>query len=209
MGDSLHKDPLRSYKALVARRAQIDSHLQSLDEFLQGGSVGYRSCRIVCLEFSCTSDPPHRQNLDLDGLKLTLNHQSDRGKNSIGRLLVIEDITSEVIDTLGSSLDIDPFFFASHIDTFEADITKTRPSMATVPSTSRTHNFLNLHYHRIIKFEGLEPGTQLLRDMNIPRKIGILPGFKGTDIGLIKHCCSIIRIEGKAGLWLGMQHSSH
>ena len=35
----------------------------------------------------------------------------------LGRILVIEDLTREVVEVLGSSLNIDPLFFASHIHT--------------------------------------------------------------------------------------------
>lgn len=103
---------------------------------------------------------------------------------------------------LGSSLNIDPFFFASHIDAPQSEIVTTRPDMVILPSAAKSQNFLTLHYHRAIVFER-RPKEPLLRDMNVPRKVKALPSIKNVNIGLAKHCCSIMRTMGKDGLWLG------
>ena len=155
------------------------------------------------LEFSSNHDLPSRRSLDLDSLATLLGNEAKGRDDLCGRLLIVEDVSNDIVETLGSLLNIDPFFFASHIDTAQIDIATTRPSIATLPSTRRSQNFLNLHYHRVLEFENLESKQTLLRDMNVPRKVKILPQFKGTNIGLAQHCCSILKTEGKDGLWLG------
>ena len=198
-----HEDRIGPYKSSVATRTQRNPELKSLYALLQTDSVDQRSCRIVCLEFSSASGPPNRQSLDLDGLASILGAKATGRDDLCGRLLIVEDLSSDIVETLGCLLNIDPFFFASHIDTFQIDIARRRPSMATFPSKMRTQNFLNLHYHRVVELKNPESTHTLLRDMNVPRIVRILPKLKGTNIGLVRHCCSILKAETKDGLWLG------
>ena len=197
------QDQIMSYKSFVAARAQRNSCLQNLCDFLQNNTKSQHACRIVCLEFSSASGPPSCRSLDLDGLALLLQSTAKERDNFCGRLLIVEDLSSDIVETLGSTLNIDPIFFASHIDTFQVDIAATRPSTAILPSTARSQNFLNLHYHRVLEFEHLKSKQVLLRDMNVPRKVKILPRLKGIDVGLARHCCSTLKTEGKDGSWLG------
>lgn len=207
MNNTSKQDQIRSYKSFVAARTQRNSCLQNLLEFLQNETACQHVCRIACLEFSSQSGPPSRRSLDLDGLALLLRNTTRERDDICGRLLVIEDLSKDIVETLGSLLNIDPLFFASHIDTFQENIAITRPSTATLPSTTKSQNFLNLPYHRVIEFEDLESKRVLLRDlirdMNVPRKVAILPPLKGINVGLARHCCSILKTQGKDGLWLG------
>ena len=118
------------------------------------------------------------------------------------QISIIEDPSKDIIQMLGSNLNIDPFFFASDIDAPQSEIVTTRPYMATLPSAVKSHNFLTLHYHRALEFER-RPKEPSLRDMNVPRKVKALPSIKNVNIGLARHCCPIMRTEGKDGLWLG------
>lgn len=203
MNDTRNKDQLRSYNSFIAARTQRNSCLQELFEFLQDETASQHACRIVCLEFSSTSGPPSRRIIDLDSLALLLGNTAKENNDIRGRILIVEDLSADVVETLGSLLNIDPFFFASHLDTFRANIARPRPSAATLPSTTRSQNFLNLHYHRVIEFENPGPRKVLLRDMNVPRKVKILPRLKGVNVGIAQHCCSILQTTGKDGLWLG------
>ena len=202
---SNNQDKARSYKSYVAARTQRSSCLRSLLAFLQIDGLSQYACRIVCLEFSSATDIPTRRSLDLNGLTLLLQNTNKDGGDISGRLLIVEDLSNYIIETLGSLLNIDPAFFASHIDIFQDEIATTRPSTATLPSTMRSQNFLNLPYHRVIELEmeSLKIEQGLLRDMNVPRKVAILPRLKGIDIGLARHCCSILKTESRDGLWLG------
>jgi len=202
MNKTSNQDQNRLYKSFVAAQTRRNPCLQNLCEFLQNDNVSQHACRVICLDFSSISGPPSRRSLDLDGLALLLYNTTKERDDLCGRLLIVEDLSSDVVETLGSSLNIDSLFFASHIDAFQNDIVTGRPSAITLSSTTRSQNFLNLHYHRVIEFENLESKQVLLRDTNVPRKVKILPQVKGINVGLARHCYSTLKIEGKDGLWL-------
>lgn len=195
-----------SYESSVAARAQGNTCLQNLVTFLRTHKNSQYACRVACLEFSSTDKPLRRRNLALTDLISLLNDKAEGTGNIRGRLLIVEDLSSEIIKTLGCLLKINPLFFASHIDTFQEDITAMRPWASVLPSTARSQNFLNLPYHRCLelRLEDLLNKDGLLRDMNVPRKVAILPRLKGVDIGIARHCCSILKTQSKDGLWLGL-----
>ena len=203
MSEITKEDQSRSYKSFVAARTQWNPCLKNLSKFLHDDTAGQHTCRITSLEFSLASSSPNRRSLDLDSLASELRKTAKERDDLRGRLLIVEDISNHVLEILGSSLKIDPLFFASHVDTFQIDIATTRPSTVTLPSTTHFQRFLNLHYHRVVEFQNLESRQVLHRDMNVPRKVKILPRPKGDNIGLVRHCCSILKTEGKDGLWLG------
>lgn len=192
----------RPYQSYIAARARRNPCLQYLSKFLADGSQSRRKCRTACLKFSSSSSVPTSRILDLEDLAGLLQ-EIKRNDSLRGRILIIEDLSKDVIELLGSILDIDPFFFASHINALQSDIITTKPYMATLPSTTKSRNFLNLHYHRVLRFDLRPSQGTLLRDMNVPRKVTILPSIKNVEIGLARHCCSILRTMGKDGLWLG------
>lgn len=194
-----------SYKSYVQARTQWNPCLKNLSSFLHDDSASQHLCHITSLEFSSASGVPSRRSLDLDSLTSLLRGSVKENDDFCGRILVIDDISSHVLETLGSFLNIDPLFFASHIDTFLIDVLTTRPSTVTLPSTTRSQNFVNLHYHRLVEFENLESRQVLHRDMNVPRKVKILPRLEGLNIGLVRHCCSVLKTQGSDGSWLGRE----
>ena len=198
-------DSFGSYRSFIVARMQQCPCLQRLLAFLRKGGSSKYGCRIVCLEFSSSTTLPCRRSLDLNGLIATLSDTEKESGNISGRLLIIEDLSSCMIEILGSLLNIDPLYFASHLDTFGDDIGTTRPSTVVLPSTMISQNFLNLQCHRVIELElgNLDPGCELYRDINVPRKVALLPRTKGRILGLARHCCSMLKTESKDGLWLG------
>ena len=194
---------IRSYQSRVAAQSLRNPCLQTLSKFLSDDNSNQNACRIVCLEFSSVSATPHRENLDLNNLNFLLNAKVQGRKEIQGRILLIEDLSKDVIEMLGSSLNIDPFFFASQLDIPQPQIAITRPYTVTLPSVTKSQNFLTLHYHRVLVLEHTAIKERLLRNMNAPRKLKILPSVMGLDIGLARHCCSILETVGKDGLSLG------
>jgi hypothetical protein len=130
-----------------------------------------------------------------------------RPKDLLGQIFIIEDLKKDIIETLGSILNIDPLFFASHLDTISMDINSQAPDKATLPSRMRPKKYVNIHYHRSIVFDGEEKPpesvSKLLRPTNIHRKVTVLPPIKNTRIGLSQHCVSIYKIKRERGDWLG------
>ena len=124
--------------------------------------------------------------------------------STTGRIIIIEDLTTEIVEILGSSLDIDPLFFASHIHSTEKSVRFQAPELTTLPSRYQ-QNFVNIHYHRSILLQG--PNNRmgkLMRCCNVPRKLAILPPLKEAQFGLVQHCCSILSTRDKEKRWLGV-----
>ena len=192
-----------SYKSYVQARSQWNPCLKTLSNFLHDDSASQHLCHLTSLEFSSASAAPNRRDLDIDSLAMLLRATAKSTDKICGRILIVEDSSNHVLETLGSLLEIDPLFFASHVDTFQVDISTTRPSTVTLPSTTRSQSFINLHHHRVVEFENLASSQVLHRDMNVPRKVKVLPRLKGITIGLVRHCCSILKTHGRDGLWLG------
>ena len=186
MNPTRNDEQKKSYKSYVQARTQWNPCLKNLSNFLHDDSAGQHLCHITSLDFSSSSSGvPSRRKLDLDSLALLLRGTDKENNEICGRVLIVEDLSNHVLEILGSLLNIEPLFFASHIDTFQIDISTTRPSTVTLPSTTRCQNFLNLHYHRVVEFENLDCSRILHRDMNVPRKVKILPRLKGINIGLV------------------------
>jgi len=198
--------PYRSYKTFIAARTDRNPCLQDLSDLLSKETTSQPSqhaCRAVCIEFFTGSRPPNSQSLDFSSLASLLSNHRKNSDGCCGRILIIEDLSKDVVEMLGSMLNIDPLFFASHIDTHQINMATKRPSVATLPSTARSQNFLNLHYHRVIQFENPMPRQTLLRSMNLRRKVKVLPHTEGITIGIVRHCCSVLETVGLDGLWLG------
>jgi len=190
------------YVSFVAAQTRPTPCLEQLSRFLSHDISMRYSCRIACLEFSVASGTPSHKSLNMNDLA-SLLHNESKGSNSLqGRILIVEDLTKDIVELLGSTLNVDPFFFASHIDVFQPSIATSRPYMATLPSVASTQNSLTLHYHRVLQFDCPTRKRTLLQATNVPRKVKMLPSTQGVSVGLARHCCSILKTVGKDGLWL-------
>ena len=190
-----------SYASFVAARVQRSPCLASLHNFLRESPMSY-GCRIVCLEFFNSFAAPIQRDLTPNDLTLLLANEDQENPDLRGRILIVEDLTKEIIEILGSSLNVDPFFFASHIDAFLPEVATPKPYMAALPSVIGLHNFINLHYLRLLNLESTQERT-LQQHMNVPRRVRVLPPLEGAHIGLARHCSSILKTATKDGLWLG------
>ena len=204
MNAALDRDGSKSYKSYISRRIDQSPCLRNLSNFLNDRSTSKHDCRIACQKLPAESGAPRRLNVRHDDLQLLLQ-SNVRNEDIQGRLLVIEDLSPKIIEILGSLLNIDPLFFAVHLDVHRPTMASTRPSMALLPSRAQSQDFLNLHYHRVLEHsENPASSRSLLRDMNIERKVVILPQVQGVHVGLVRHCCSVLKTTGQDGLWLGM-----
>ena len=185
-----------SYKAFVTARANRDPSLRSLSDFLTEESTTRDDCSGICLDIPIGNHPPTRRLIDSRKVAALLDNKWGNDSKICGRILIVEDLCQSMVEALGSRLNIDPLFFASHMDTNEINMAASRSSVATLPSTTRSHNFLNLHYHRVINIEERKTKETLFRDMNIRRKVQIIPQNNGLSIGLVRHCCSVLDTVG-------------
>lgn len=190
------------YSSFVAAQSRLKPCLEQLSRFLSKETPMQYDCRISQLEFYAASEIPKSKSLDMTELASLLRDERKGNTELRGRILIVEDLTKDIVELLGSTLNIDPFFFASHIDVFQRKMTTSEPYLATLPSMANHSNFLNLHYHRALQFDGPISQRTLVRAMNVPRKVKLLPPAKGFSIGLARHCCSILKTVEKDGLWL-------
>lgn len=162
------KKPYESYQAYVTARTRRNPCLQNLSDFLQSDKSRQRACQVDCLEFSSLSGVTIRKSLDLRSLASFPNNKT---KGIRGRLLIVEDLSIDVIETLGSALNLDPSFFASHIDVAQVDLLGSkRLCTATLPSKATSQNFLNLHYHRVLEFEHFQPQKKFVSGYEYKRQ---------------------------------------
>ena len=122
----------------------------------------------------------------------------------VGEILIIEDLTPDIVEVLGSSFGIDPLFFASHIHTATRRATSQTPDMATLPSRTRPNEYINTLYHRCAVFENTSyTNRSLRRNMNVHRKVTVLPLSDSTNVGLVQHGMSIYKKTLPDGYWFG------
>lgn len=204
-----------TYQRYVDTRTEHNPCVQNLANFLSSPRPRDSKVKIVSLDFyDGISRPEHRnvlvkelpQLLDAfhrqDNKEMHLqpqqvNEKGSKEPNRYLKLLLVQDLTKDVIELLGTSLNIDPIFFASHVHTsFKGGGIQTS-DVALLPSRVRTQNYINIHYHRTVTFDGvLKPPKKLFRDGNLDRKVVVLPLTGRTYIGLAQHSISILHAKG-------------
>lgn len=192
------------YRTFLAAQSERNPSIQNVMKFLTGDRLEGPRCQLKSLEFSSNDPRPQTLPVNLEDLKHVLEpHNNMSSKGIYGRVLIIEDLTRDVVETLGSLLHLDPLFFASHLHSPWPDISTQTPEMAMLPSRHRPETFVNIHYHRTIVLEDAEfPVRQLLRPSNVHRKVVILPKMKGMRIGLAQHCCSLYKTLLRDNTWI-------
>lgn len=204
-----------SYRAFVKAQCVRNPSLLNLDNFLSNPRGRRHGCTVAALDFEKGNNHPTvRTDLAVDGLSLELRGKSFRENEYLrdarpqGRVLIIQDLTKEVVELLGSELDVDPLFFALHLHTAgKTGMCRQTPEDATLPSRLLSKGYISISYHRVITCDpGILPRRKLLRDTVIDRKLVFLPS---TNIGLAQHCASVIRTKQTNGFWIGrLMHSS-
>ncbi|KAF7890828.1 uncharacterized protein EAF01_010637 [Botrytis porri] len=126
--------------------------LENLCQFLTQ-SIDRKPCNITYLNFSDTDESPSRHDLSVAELKSLLEvlttdslnmNSSTNACQPQGCILLVEDLTKDMIEMLGSQLDVDPFFFASHINSPTVTAQISRPTSVILPSEAARQNFLSL-----------------------------------------------------------------
>ncbi|KAL5406601.1 hypothetical protein PMIN06_001883 [Paraphaeosphaeria minitans] len=184
-----------SYQSYVKALCSRNPSLQNLDSFLADPYDPVNVCRVAALEFrEGVHRPIVRSEVDVDHLRRECDEDIQlRGSGKLlGRILIIEDLTKDVVEMLGSILGIDPLFFAMHLHVVSrSGMRHQTPDQATLPSRLSSQNFTNMSYHRAISCGATSiDGGRLQRDTAIDRKLIFLPS---TTIGLVQHCLSVIR----------------
>ncbi|OJD31448.1 mg2+ transporter zinc transport protein [Diplodia corticola] len=186
---------MAKYQQFVTEQSERNPSIKSLTRFLADKGQEHFRCRLALSQFWADSDEPETCEISLQKLGEILKEtQKVETRVLRGRILVVEDLTRDVVEVLGSSLHVDPLFFASHLHSPWPNVSTQTPDMALLPSRRRTDRYINIHYHRTIVFKDTElQMRELLRTSNVRRKVVLLPKTKGVRIGLAQHSCSILK----------------
>ena len=194
-----------SYTDYVIAHSRRNPCLTNLCHFL-AENLPRNSPRIVSLMLSEPEKSPIRQDLNFGSLQSLLTDPCLKKSSNkpLGQLLIVEDLTNDLVELLGSKLDIDPLFFASHIYGPEVNIQSSKPATAILPSQRRKQNFVSLQYQHSLEFDDHATGLRKLSsEGNVPRKVMVLPRTQNTNIGLAQHSCSVLLTDVKGDGWLG------
>ena len=165
--------------------------------FLDAGEMRERASRvkITLLEFGSHLKIRH-DITNIEDLAFHLSSDSYESEDAIARFFVVEDLSRDVIETLGSALDVDPMFFRGHI----SDYTwyNTRDPWTELPEmdlVSRFQSFFHVRYAQTRYFR--EPGSYARARLetgsfNVLRRINPdgnwIPGadIPGSDVGMVR-----------------------
>ncbi|KAF1952201.1 hypothetical protein CC80DRAFT_423005 [Byssothecium circinans] len=118
-------------------------------------------------------------------------------------MLIIEDLTPDVIELLGSTLDIDPLLFALHLHTTQRNDSRSQsPVDATLPSRLVSQSYITTTYHQPLTCDKKpSDGWKFERDMAIDRKLVFI---RSTSIGLAQHCVSVVKVQQSQDFWIAL-----
>jgi hypothetical protein len=193
-----------SYQKIILAQCQKYPCLWRLSQFYEESLSQRHPCRLACLEFSSSNEkPPLKKDLDIKGLAQMMQNPHERSDDLLGRMLIVEDLNANVIELLGSSLEIDPLFFASHLHVARSEKTAQQPDVRLLPSTVRHLKFISTIYHRALIFKANPVPHRLLCDANVRRKTGSWEATDGISVGLTQRCFSTLMSNKEGGAWFG------
>ncbi|KAH0562154.1 hypothetical protein GP486_003157 [Trichoglossum hirsutum] len=200
--------PMSSYQSRVASICPKFQHLSHLSNFLDG-STSYPLGRIECLEFpnNNSTESATSRRLTLSELASLINPCQE--SPILNRILIVEDLTKEVIEILGSSLNIDPAFFAHHLYSSRIDdSTGYTGPIRVLPSAKSQGDFIVVPYVvTVILGDSDHPPPERLRcRSNVRRKLDMLSSelFSGFFVAMVARRFSVLRVPQSCGAWLGI-----
>ncbi len=151
-----------------------------------------------------------------DELDEFLNGLSDNEVSQKPRLIIVQDLSTSMIEKLGSALDVEPGFFRSHIGDYVW--LNTRDPQAEIPDLetfSRKSSYFSVQYVQPRYFasqEELDRAKAQAESFNVLRRIDHDGRFKpwsdmpGSDVGLVRSKVSLwVRPDrGLRQAWQGM-----
>lgn len=121
---------------------------------------------------------------------------------------VVENLHPRDVEFLGSSVDIDSFFFCGHIASSYREIEKTPPTpfLALPPSRITNRTYFNILYQTVLDLGEESTLRHTPYDLklsgNIPRNVRRLPALSGRSVGLLRSSISVLKKDLTEGLWV-------
>jgi len=167
-----------------------------------------RRCNVCILDFNRGQKPKKEIYKDVSDLKAALEtHNSLNIENTPDRLLIVEDLSRDVVELLGAEYDIDPLFFLSHIGDYLFH--NTRDPWVELPDldcVSRRQTHFTLQYLRARYFDTPEAFENAEREcgaFNVLRRLDSDRSAKRLQNGLLdKKDASVTLIRAKTSFWM-------
>ncbi|KAJ4003177.1 hypothetical protein NW752_011649 [Fusarium irregulare] len=187
----------KAYIDFVKLRAQSNPCINGLERYLRQPLT--RSSNVVYINYPTEQSSPERQPIKVGDDKIT--NLIDTLPPATTRLILIEDISPQLISLVGNRLDIDPLFFADYVNTsFEnIELAPPPPSLAILPSLLSQRGYLHLHYQQVLDLgeAGIfkHAAYALKTDANVTRNIRRLVPLSGKQLALARATCSLFTKE--------------
>jgi hypothetical protein len=171
--------------------------------------------RLCSLEWSQGTAISRRDYSNVEDLNRILESSYYDYKVPGARLIVVEDLSSAVIEALGSSFDIDPRFFRAHFGDYTwFNVRDPWVELPELASAWRQRSFFNMRYVQGRYFENrssIANGQAQAGAFNVLRRIDHdgkpepWPDLPGSDVGLVRSKISLWVRPNKPGEsgWLG------
>lgn len=135
------------YQTMVEDRSQRGfPFLKYLVEFMHVEGMRKRG-ECTLLRFYGHDRPPSRKDTPS---REDLKNLSPDGERVTGRLIILEDLSSNWIEKIGWLFGIDPMFFAGHVRISEWNPRNDRTDAQRLPSSRKEAQFIRLRYSEIV-----------------------------------------------------------
>lgn len=172
--------------------------------------------KAAILSFSNIQDVERIDSNTLEGLNYLLKHSETNIKKN--RLIVLEDLSSGLIELLGSHFDVDPLFFRSHLEDHTWFNTKDPwVELPELDSTIKSRSYFTIRYVQARCFENdlySQAAKRQAGSFNVVRRIdsegsaesGTQKWWDGTGgtVGIVRHKVSLwVKPQGGDDTWTG------
>jgi hypothetical protein len=189
---------LKPYHRHVLAACQRSPSLQNLCDFLGSSDpIVSQQCRIASLEVSPNSSFSCR-DLDDQGLATLLQDPYPENSNFAGRILVVEDLSVDIIEMLGSSLQIDPSFFAVQLHNLRCEVSPKKPFSLTKVGQE---DYIHGRYYHPFHCEKVPHVGKFCMKTAVRRKV-VITATNNACIGWIQGRVSTLRRVKQGLSWL-------
>ncbi|TVY77663.1 hypothetical protein Focb16_v007465 [Fusarium oxysporum f. sp. cubense] len=187
--------PPTSYIDYVVTQAQSNPRVRSLEIYIRRKAT--HSSKIAIIDYAQNgalgpnNKPAVLENCDIDDII------KQPAANTM-RLLLIEDISPQIMIALGERFDINPIFFAEYVNPTITDVDKDplSQSLATLPSFKPSEGYLHVPYQQILDLSSAKISYDMKNALhtasNVPRDVEHFAFLSGQQLISAHATCSVI-----------------